>query len=174
MIPKIIIEKTANYLNIPANSITFNEEQFASDVNHKKIGQFNAILNLMCNKAKLEGPEKFNTELEVELYQWLEYAIMYVIPGSKDRSMSFNLLKTLDTHLMNQSYLCGQFLTLADVLNFYAIFDVIKSLNPSEKERFINLSRWFDHLQQKENINQQNNLVNFTVLHLTGENQKIH
>lgn len=49
---------------------------------------------------------------------------------------------------------------------FYAISDIMKQLSPLEKEQYLNLSRWFDHLQQQDKIRQDGSSINFATLHL--------
>lgn len=41
-----------------------------------------------------------------------------------------------------------------------------KSLSPVDKENYLNLSRWFDHLQQRPEIHQGEALLNFTTIYL--------
>lgn len=52
----------------------------------------------------------------------------------------------LNSFLETRSYLVGQRLTLADLVVFYAISDIMAQLSPLEKENYLNLSRWFDHI----------------------------
>lgn len=41
-----------------------------------------------------------------------------------------------------------------------------KNLNPQEKAQFVNVSRWFDNLQQDANLRQKLESINFDLLHL--------
>lgn len=41
-----------------------------------------------------------------------------------------------------------------------------KSLSPVDKENYLNLSRWYDHLQQRPEIHQGEALLNFTTIYL--------
>jgi eukaryotic translation elongation factor 1 epsilon-1 len=68
--------------------------------------------------------------------------------------------------------LIGQSITLADIVVFYAISDIMRQLSPLDKESYLNLSRWFDHLQQQEKIRQGGSEVNFATIHLLGWNTR--
>jgi eukaryotic translation elongation factor 1 epsilon-1 len=67
--------------------------------------------------------------------------------------------------------LIGQSVSLADLVVFYAINDIMKQLSPLDKEQFVNLCRWFDHLQQQDTIRQGASPVNFSTIHLLGWNK---
>lgn len=73
----------------------------------------------------------------------------------------------LNTFLESRSYLIGQKLTVADVVMFHAIFDQMLQFPPQDKESYSNLSRWFDHLQQNQEISQaDSSKVNFSTVGL--------
>ena len=42
------------------------------------------------------------------------------------------------------------------------------NLSQLDKENHINLSRWYDHLQQNEEIRQNGKLINVSTIHLFG------
>merc|ERR1711890_48565 len=56
--------------------------------------------------------------------------------------------KKLNHALERSSYLAGDQQTAADVLLFHGIHSVISEMGFQEKERYINLSRWFRALQE--------------------------
>jgi translation elongation factor 1 epsilon-1 len=66
--------------------------------------------------------------------------------------------------------LIGQNISLADLAVFYAISDIMKQLHPLEKENYLNLSRWYDHLQQVSEIRQNSDSINFSTIHLLAWN----
>jgi eukaryotic translation elongation factor 1 epsilon-1 len=74
----------------------------------------------------------------------------------------------LNNHLESRSYLIGQSISLADIVVFYAISEIMKQLSVQEKDCYLNLSRWFDHLQQEDKIRQGGSEVNFSTIHLLG------
>uniref|UniRef100_A0A672MR02 Eukaryotic translation elongation factor 1 epsilon 1 n=1 Tax=Sinocyclocheilus grahami TaxID=75366 RepID=A0A672MR02_SINGR len=58
-------------------------------------------------------------------------------------------LKTsdLNQYLEDKVYLAGNFFTLADILMYYGIHHIVVELAVQEKERYLNITRWFDHIQ---------------------------
>lgn len=67
-------------------------------------------------------------EVEAQVYQWIEYAVLYVAPGSKDRYVAQQMLRDFNKMFLTKSYLVGHTLTLADLAVFYAIYDLIVSM----------------------------------------------
>lgn len=120
------------------------------------------------------------------MYQWIEYAFLFVAPAAKNKHVATTMLKEFNGHLSTRSYVVGTQLTVADLAIFFAIQQVMVSENfveiecnenncivygqanlpPSEKENHINISRWFNHLQQHHLIRQGSPLINFSTLHL--------
>nr|WIM57143.1 hypothetical protein [Exorista sorbillans] len=165
------VSKIAKCLQVPVGKIQLNDEQVVTRVlNKKSITGFATILESLAKESKTDiaANSRQNREIEAQVYQWIEFAVLYVAPGSKDKHIAQQLLKDFNKIFLKQSYLVGHFLTLADLAVFYAIFDLMKSLSPIEKENFLNVSRWFDHLQQMPEIRQDNNLLNFTTIYLHG------
>lgn len=138
--------------------------------------------NADCAKAILN-----DSKLQCLVYQWIEYAFLYVAPAGKNKHVAQAMLKEFNNHLGTRSYVVGTQLTVADLAIFFAIQQVMVSLfeqwtekqrqqlnlyieqanlSPSEKESYINISRWFNHLQLQNLIRQGAPLINFSTLHL--------
>ncbi|XP_037930356.1 eukaryotic translation elongation factor 1 epsilon-1-like [Teleopsis dalmanni] len=166
------ITKIANCLGVPAGKVTLNEEKVVTrtDIDNKKVTGFATILNALAKESKSETAQNScaTREIEAQVYQWIEFAVLYVAPGSKDKHVAQGLLRDFNKLFLCKSYLVGHFITLADLAVFYAIYDLVKSLSPIDKENYLNLSRWFDHLQQRPEIRQGENLLNFTTIYLHG------
>ncbi|XP_016086709.1 eukaryotic translation elongation factor 1 epsilon-1 [Sinocyclocheilus grahami] len=56
-------------------------------------------------------------------------------------------LQDLNQYLEDKVYLAGNFFTLADILMYYGIHHIVVELAVQEKERYLNITRWFDHIQ---------------------------
>lgn len=48
----------------------------------------------------------------------------------------------------------------------------MKQLTPQERENYLNLSRWIDHLQNTAEVRQNADLINFATIHLLGWNTR--
>lgn len=71
----------------------------------------------------------------------------------------------LNEFLSRRSYIMGQQISIVDLVVFYAMKNVMKQFSTHEKENFINLSRYYDHIQQLDNVRSDES-VNFLTLHL--------
>ncbi|XP_046733500.1 eukaryotic translation elongation factor 1 epsilon-1 isoform X4 [Silurus meridionalis] len=53
----------------------------------------------------------------------------------------------LNEYLVDKVYLAGNSITLADALMYYGIHHIISELAVQQKEKYLNVTRWFDHIQ---------------------------
>lgn len=74
----------------------------------------------------------------------------------------------LNDYLSTRSYLVGQNLTLADVVVYYSLYEIMNSITPVAKEKYLNVSRWFEHLQKIGEIRQSLPVVNLSTIYLHG------
>ncbi|XP_036331702.1 eukaryotic translation elongation factor 1 epsilon-1 isoform X1 [Rhagoletis pomonella] len=165
------ITKIANSLGVPAGDVKLNSEKVVTRTkNSKTVSGFATILNNLAQESKSEIAlnSAATREISAEVYQWIEFAVLYVAPGSKDKHISQQLLRDFNKLFTTKSYLVGYFITISDLAIFFAIYDLVKSLTPLEKENYLNLSRWFDHLQQRPEISQGDSLLNFNTIYLHG------
>lgn len=51
-------------------------------------------------------------------------------------------------------YLAGHNFTLADILLYYGLHRVMVELSVQDKERYLNVSRWFCHVQHRPGVRQ--------------------
>lgn len=93
---------------------------------------------------------------------------MFIYAGKEDKNLSKQLLQELNQYLGDKSYFVGQFMTIADIAVFYSLYDLMKRQTPLDKENLLNLSRWFDHLQQISDVRQNLEALNFTTIYLHG------
>ncbi|TMW44268.1 hypothetical protein DOY81_010653 [Sarcophaga bullata] len=128
------VTKIAKCLEVPLGKIYLNDEQVVTrTVNNKSVTGFATILNNIAKESKsnIAANSTQSREIEAQVYQWIEFAVLYVAPGSKDKHISQQLLRDFNKLFFKQSYLLGHYLTLADLAVFYAISDLVKSLCPS-------------------------------------------
>lgn len=96
---------------------------------NNRVTGFATILESLAVESKSEIAQNSiaSPEVQAQVYQWIEFAVLYVGPGSKDKHVSKQLLADLNNLFSSKSYLVGHFLTLADLAVFYAIGDLIVS-----------------------------------------------
>lgn len=74
----------------------------------------------------------------------------------------------LNDYLSTRSYLVGQSLTLADVVVYYSLSAIMSALSTASKEKYLNVSRWFEHVQKIGEIRQSLPLANLSTIYLHG------
>ncbi|XP_024229985.1 eukaryotic translation elongation factor 1 epsilon-1 [Oncorhynchus tshawytscha] len=86
-----------------------------------------------------------SAEHKALVQQWLEYRLTKVDGCHKDDIKT--ILKDLNSYLEDKVYLAGNQFTLADTLMYYGIHHIIVDLVIQEKEKHMNVTRWFDYVQ---------------------------
>ncbi|XP_038142698.1 eukaryotic translation elongation factor 1 epsilon-1 [Cyprinodon tularosa] len=89
-------------------------------------------------------------EARAVVQQWLEYRVTKLDGHAKEDIKT--ILKDLNLYLQDKVYLAGNQLTLADVLMYYGIHSIILDLAVQEKEQYMNVTRWFDHIQHHPGV----------------------
>ncbi|OWK58374.1 Eukaryotic translation elongation factor 1 epsilon-1 [Lonchura striata] len=115
-------------------------------------------------------------EEKAVVQQWLEYRVTRVNGGSSKEDTR-TILKDLNMHLEDKVYLAGNIFTLADILMYYGLHHIMVSitciifvlpgvtgalylfpmqvdLTVQEKEKYLNVSRWFNHIQHYPGVRQ--------------------
>ncbi|XP_029470667.1 eukaryotic translation elongation factor 1 epsilon-1 [Rhinatrema bivittatum] len=109
-----------------------------------------AYLARQAGKEQLLGA---SSEEKAAVQQWLEYRVTRI-----DRRASPEearpVLRELSAYLEDRVYLAGNRLTLADILAYYGLHPLMAELPVREKERYVNVSRWFSHVQQYPEVRQ--------------------
>lgn len=59
---------------------------------------------------------------------------------------------------------------MADIAVFYTIQNIIKKCCYLEKEKYLNVCRWYDNIQQNDNIRKEKGLIDFSTIFLSCVN----
>lgn len=110
-----------------------------------------------ANKEHLLGS---TAEEKAIVQQWLEFRVTRV-DGHSSKEDTQTLLKDLNSYLEDKVYLAGHSITLADILLYYGLHRFIVDLTVQEKEKYLNVSRWFCHIQHYPDIRQHLSSVVF-------------
>ncbi|XP_055540300.1 eukaryotic translation elongation factor 1 epsilon-1 [Wyeomyia smithii] len=167
------VTKTANFLRVAPGKIGYNSEKIITRYipkSNESISGYSSILLSMARESKNEIIKASfkNIETELQVAQWIDYSVLFVLPAGKDKHVAKTLLEELNNYLATRSYLVNYSLSLADIAVYYAMRDTLVNLTPLDKENYLNISRWFNHLQQQNEIRQEDKLINFSTLHLLG------
>ncbi|KAG8513041.1 Eukaryotic translation elongation factor 1 epsilon-1 [Galemys pyrenaicus] len=109
-----------------------------------------AHLVKQANKEHLLGS---TAEEKATVQQWLEYRVTRVDGHPSKEDMRI-LLKDLNSYLEDKVYLAGHNFTLADILLYYGLHRFMVDLSVQEKEQYLNVSRWFCHIQHYPGVRQ--------------------
>ncbi|KAF5270862.1 hypothetical protein FQA39_LY08307 [Lamprigera yunnana] len=158
------LAQVANYLKIPLGQVDV-------DVNLVPIRLINKFTTKGFVPIILELLTESKCTLDngidaIETRQWLEYCILYVARASKSQSIE-QILMELNEFLITKTYLVSSNINVADVAMFYMIYQIMANLTYIDKEKYINVSRWFDNMQQNNLVRQKNSLVDFRTNYLT-------
>ncbi|XP_059174054.1 eukaryotic translation elongation factor 1 epsilon-1-like [Physella acuta] len=117
----------------------------------KKISGVSCIAKYL--QRSLDDFKGLSLEDRMAVEQWLEYNNT-IQNSSQDAETQKLILKELNTYLKDKVYFVAQQLTLADILLYHNLHDLIKKLSFQEKEKYINVSRWFNNVQQEKKSRQ--------------------
>ncbi|XP_058820474.1 eukaryotic translation elongation factor 1 epsilon-1 isoform X1 [Topomyia yanbarensis] len=167
------ITKAASFMKVSPGKIRYNSEKIITRYvpkTNESISGYSSILQSLARESKNELIRDIYKDIETELQvvQWIDYSVLFVSPAAKDKHVLKALLEELNSYLETRSYLVNHALSLADVVLFYAIQNTLVNLQPLDKEHYLNISRWFNHLQQQKAIRQDEDMINFSTLLLLG------
>ncbi|XP_053695706.1 eukaryotic translation elongation factor 1 epsilon-1 [Sabethes cyaneus] len=167
------VTKAANFMKVTPGKIGYNSEKIITRYipkSNESISGYCSILLSLARESKNEIIKDSFKDIEVEsqVAQWIDYSVLFVLPAAKDKHIAKIVLEELNNYLAVRSYLVNYTLSLADVVVYYALHDTLATLSPLDKENYLNISRWFNHLQQQNGVRQQESLINFSTLHLLG------
>ncbi|KAF7998340.1 hypothetical protein HCN44_009738 [Aphidius gifuensis] len=162
------VQNIAKYLNVPVKKIHTSENNVvASDslIKNQTVEGFITIIQSLVKSSKCQDIFGANQITEALTIQWLEYAILYInyadIPVNAKR-----VLKELNVALKSNTYITGTNKTIADIALYYSLHSVMNGLSQQEQGTYVNVSRWFDNIQQEEKLRNKLNIVNFDLMHL--------
>ncbi|XP_030765445.1 eukaryotic translation elongation factor 1 epsilon-1 [Sitophilus oryzae] len=156
----------AKYLKTPLGKISTSNTLFTRTLNNSTSkGAMNIIFALLKDSNSNLRPT--NKLIEIEIRQWLEYILIYVGNASNSQHTQ-NILADLNDFLKVKTYLVGNAFTIADALLYYVLFNVMTNLSNIDKEKYINVSRWFDNIQQDSTLRQNYNIVDFSTNYLAS------
>ncbi|XP_025970639.1 eukaryotic translation elongation factor 1 epsilon-1 isoform X3 [Dromaius novaehollandiae] len=114
---------------------------------------FITIAAHLVKQAKKEQLLGSTAEEKAVVQQWLEYRVTRV-DGCSSKEDTRIILKDLNTYLEDKVYLAGNSFTLADILMYYGLHPIMADLTVQEKEKYLNVSRWFNHIQHYPGVRQ--------------------
>eukprot|EP00249_Psilotum_nudum_P013795 c24516_g1_i1 orf=532-1794(-) len=123
-----------------------------SDYKLKEWKDLSEVCQYFCDRGSEADQKTFlgeSIETREEVSKWLSFANDF---QNDDLSLHIKL-QSINEHLLKRAVLVGRGLaiTLADIAVFVSIHDSVARFSAAEQEKFPNLIRWFDYIQNKEN-----------------------
>lgn len=160
------LNQVASFLKVSPGKLTFNSTSIpVRTVNNSTTTGFIAIILELLKHAN-SNVAVLNIKDKAEVKQWLEYAIVYIINNNNSQNI-MQVLKELNEILSSRTFLISNKLTIADVVMYYVLYHIMINLSYLDKEKYLNLSRWFDNLQQDSCLRQKNTKIDFSTNYLT-------
>ncbi|XP_041670393.1 eukaryotic translation elongation factor 1 epsilon-1 [Cheilinus undulatus] len=104
----------------------------------------------LVNEAKRPELLGDSAESRAVVQQWLEHRVTKLDAYTKDDIKV--ILKDLNLYLEDKVFLAGNQFTLADVFIYFGIHPLIVEMTVQEKEQYLNVTRWFDHIQHHPGV----------------------
>ncbi|CAG5120607.1 unnamed protein product [Candidula unifasciata] len=146
-----------------AVTLSCNNEASHSDDVTLDVGDGRKVSGITCLAKHLQrtSAEFRDVSLEdrMQVEQWLEYRLY--IESLQDVESERAVLQELNSYLQDKVYFVGHSLTVADILLYHSLHRVFKHLSFHDKERFINVSRWFNNVQHDRRLRQSLTLLPF-------------
>ncbi|KAG9479275.1 eukaryotic translation elongation factor 1 epsilon-1 isoform X2 [Eleutherodactylus coqui] len=111
------------------------------------------IASHLVTQAKKEELLGVSLEEKAVVQQWLEYRTTRIDRLTSKEDVR-TTLKDLNCYLEDKVYMAGNKITLADILTYYGLHPIIADLSIQEKENYMNVSRWFSHIQHSPGVRQ--------------------
>ncbi|XP_012945873.1 eukaryotic translation elongation factor 1 epsilon-1 isoform X2 [Aplysia californica] len=124
--------------------------------NGKKISGLSNIAKHLLRVS--DDFKNLSLEERIAAEQWIEYARTEV---STDKEAVRMVLKELNAYLQDKVFFVADRLTVADVFMFHSLHAVFARLTFQEKEKHINVSRWFSNIQREQAVRQNLSGVTF-------------
>ncbi|XP_015597860.1 eukaryotic translation elongation factor 1 epsilon-1 isoform X1 [Cephus cinctus] len=185
------VENISKYLNVAPGKlyVSKNNVVAAKDLLEKEsLEGFSTIVQTLVKLSKFSNILGKDAVTQALTRQWLEYVVLNVNyadnlknvkrilkvfqfrldnPNQNVINMSFTLYsQELNLILRKSTYITGTEKTVADVVLYYALHSIMQGLTHQEKAEYVNVSRWFDNIQQDEKLRQELELINFNLLNL--------
>ncbi|XP_025108854.1 eukaryotic translation elongation factor 1 epsilon-1-like [Pomacea canaliculata] len=153
----IELRAVCEYFQSPVNTTSFSKKEGHGPPSFKTQhgGSLNGAATIARHFSKLG---KRHNEVSIEdqacIDQWLEYRCSQIDRCGPQGVPVTQVLEELDSFIADKVFFVSDHLTLADLFLYHGLHSIFGKLTFQEKEKYINLSRWFDNVQQDASLRQ--------------------
>ncbi|XP_034942698.1 eukaryotic translation elongation factor 1 epsilon-1 [Chelonus insularis] len=162
------VQQVSQYLGVSPIELHLSKNNVVAStelVKNHTIEGFSTIIQALAQRSEIPGIVGNDPVTKALTRQWLEYAVLYVNYADVSTNTK-RILKEINQALASNTYITGTNLTIADIVLYYTLHTIMSGLTYQEKALYVNVSRWFDNIQQDEKLRQTLDLINFNLLHL--------
>ncbi|XP_055490773.1 eukaryotic translation elongation factor 1 epsilon-1 [Leucoraja erinacea] len=128
--------------------------------NRPDLAGLTTIASHLVKVAKKEELLGTTPEQSAIVQQWLEYRVIH-IDRCNTQDDKRTILKDLNCYLKDKVYLAGNNFTLADIMLYNGLHPIVAGLTHEDREKHVNVSRWFNHIQHYPGVRQHSAAVIF-------------
>ncbi|KAH3867416.1 eukaryotic translation elongation factor 1 epsilon-1-like [Dreissena polymorpha] len=157
------IHGIAAYLGVKCGKVTYDGNE-KIPVMKGKTGTrkgFSTIVKHLARAAENHKLIGVSAPEQAVVDQWLEYKTCQLDRCTTKNDLS-PVLQDLNSYLIDKVYFLNHQLSIIDLALYYGLHNTLASLTFFEKQKYINLSRWFDNIQQDQSIRQSFQRVQFS------------
>ncbi|RVE43759.1 hypothetical protein evm_011608 [Chilo suppressalis] len=144
------VKLVGKYLNTSVGPICYNSDKVITTVLNKQ--NVEGFASIVIRLSTMNGTSSMTQEQLLLCYQWLEYIAMYSNQAATTTSFAKIFLQDINKALEKNTYLTGQFLTIADIAAYYVLYTLIERLSIIEKEGLLHVCRWMKHIQAQPKV----------------------
>lgn len=124
-----------------------------------------AALRTNLRDIYLSNGEAPNSTEDLQVKQFLDYISLVIAPSLNDRKAVASIMLELDSYLRTRSYFVGRQFSTADAATFAAVRSIMATMTLQEMDQYVNLVRWFNHIQETQPKLAGGKRVNFPLIY---------
>merc|ERR1712122_10899 len=154
----------SKYFNVACDRVHRKDIHEPLQIKTAKSGTIKGLNSIAKHLAKSSNSENLlgTTREEVAaVSQWLEYQSLNVSRCEQECDVQ-TVLQELDAFLLDKVFFVGSAVTLADLLIFHGLHHIMSGLTFYQKQKYNNLSRWYNNIQHLPQVQQLMKEVHFS------------
>ncbi|XP_077990867.1 eukaryotic translation elongation factor 1 epsilon-1-like [Glandiceps talaboti] len=157
------VRSIAKFLGVNSVKVNVSSETKTPVLHTENGGSITGLASITKYLTQKSGKQKLlggSCEQKAVVGQWLDYRVTQV-DRCNSREEVKTVLKELNHYLSDRVYMSGYHFSIADLLLYYGLHSILSESTMQEKQKFMNLSRWFDNVQRYPDIQQHLPLLIF-------------
>ncbi|XP_074640235.1 eukaryotic translation elongation factor 1 epsilon-1-like [Tubulanus polymorphus] len=157
------IQNFAEYLSISLKNASLQNGDQGLAFSSKECGKIQGLATIYKHIAKQGKEDLLGKTIKEQTFisQWLEYRVKNLDKALINERIPHDILKELNGYLADRTFFIGHQISLADIVLFYGLHNVMGHLTFFDKQKYMHLSRWFQQMQFTDRLRQNNPEISF-------------